>query len=149
MIGLYRIDGSSTSTGLSASSIFIGSHCWAPAGDFLSSQSYLNSKSKYPLSHLVGFVVHAPSIPLETVSRPTLRVSWFIQPRPCSEISAPSGAGPRRAALPFPCALPTVCPPAVNATVSSSFIAIRAKVSRTCPAVLSGSGFPLMPSGFT
>ena len=78
-----------------------------------------------------------------------LRVSWFIQPRPCSEISAPSGAGPSLAALPFPCALPTVCPPAVSATVSSSFIAIRAKVSRTWPAVLSGSGFPFTPSGLT
>ena len=46
-------------------------------------------------------------------------------------MSAPSGAGPSRDAFPFPWALPTVCPPAVSATVSSSFIAMRAKVSRT------------------
>ena len=33
----------------------------------------------------------------------------------------------RRAA---PCVLPNVCPPAISATVSSSFIAMRRKVSR-------------------
>ena len=108
IIGLYLIDGSSTSTGLSASSMLIGSHCVAPAGDFFNSQSYLKSRSKYPPSHLVGFVVQAPSIPLVTVSRPMPRVVWFIQPRPASSISAASGAGPRFLAEPFPCALPTV-----------------------------------------
>ena len=41
---------------------------------------------------------------------------------------------------PPPCALPTVWPPQVSAAVSSSFIAIRAKVSRTYCPVFAGSG---------
>ena len=40
-------------------------------------------------------------------------------------------------------------PPHVNAAVSSSFIAMRAKVSRTWCAVRAGSGLPFTPSGFT
>jgi hypothetical protein len=43
--------------------------------------------------------------------------------------------------------LPTVWPPAVRATVSSSFMAMRAKVTRMSRAVLSGSGLPSTPSG--
>jgi hypothetical protein len=34
MIGLRRIDGSSTSTGISSSLMLTGSHWCAPAGDF-------------------------------------------------------------------------------------------------------------------
>src|SRR5580700_8205647 len=45
--------------------------------------------------------------------------------------------------------LAKVCPPAMSATVSSSFIAIRAKVSRISRAAAIGSGFPFGPSGFT
>ena len=40
-------------------------------------------------------------------------------------------------------------PPAVSAAVSSSSIAMRLKVSRTCAAVAIGSGLPFTPSGFT
>ena len=88
-------------------------------------------------------------MPLVTVFRPTPRFVWLFHPKPCSKISAASGAGPNRDASPFPWALPTVCPPAVNATVSSSFIAMRAKVSRMCWAVSAGLETPLMPSGLT
>ena len=108
MIGLYLIDGSSTSTGLSSSLILIGSYCQAPAGLFLSSHSYLKSMSKYPLSNFVGSVVHAPSIPDVTVSLPTPLEVLFIQPRPCSLIAAPSGSASRLSALPLPCVLPMV-----------------------------------------
>ena len=45
-------------------------------------------------------------------------------------------------ASPLPWVLPTVWPPAVSAAVSSSFMAMRAKVSRTWAAVFSGSGLP-------
>ncbi len=48
-----------------------------------------------------------------------------------------------------PWVLPNVCPPAISATVSSSFIAMRPKVSRMSWAAASGSGFPFGPSGFT
>ena len=37
----------------------------------------------------------------------------------------------------------------MSATVSSSFIAMRPKVSRMSLAAASGSGLPLGPSGFT
>jgi hypothetical protein len=37
----------------------------------------------------------------------------------------------------------------MSATVSSSFIAMRAKVSRMSRAEASGSGLPFGPSGFT
>jgi hypothetical protein len=37
----------------------------------------------------------------------------------------------------------------MSATVSSSFIAIRLKVSRMSRAAASGSGLPFGPSGFT
>ena len=40
-------------------------------------------------------------------------------------------------------------PPAISATVSSSFIAMRPNVSRMSFAASSGSGLPFGPSGFT
>ena len=49
---------------------------------------------------------------------------------PESSMFAPSGSTPTWLASPAPCALPKVWPPATSATVSSSFIAMRAKVSR-------------------
>ena len=55
--------------------------------------------------------------------------------------------GRRRVAA--PCALPNVWPPAMSATVSSSFIAIRAKVSRMSRPDAIGSGLPFGPSGLT
>ena len=45
--------------------------------------------------------------------------------------------------------LPNVWPPTMSATVSSSFIAMRANVSRMSRAAASGSGLPFGPSGFT
>ena len=72
-----------------------------------------------------------------------------FQPRPCSSSGAASGSGPTRAASPAPWVLPKVWPPAISATVSSSFIAIRAKVSRMSRAEAIGSGLPLGPSGLT
>ena len=53
------------------------------------------------------------------------------------------------AGLAAPCVLPNVCPPAISATVSSSFIAMRAKVSRMSRAAAIGSGLPFGPSGLT
>ena len=48
-----------------------------------------------------------------------------------------------------PWVLPKVCPPAMSATVSSSFMAMRANVSRMSRAAATGSGLPFGPSGFT
>ena len=83
------------------------------------------------------------------VSPPLPDLNLLVQPNPCSSIEAPSGSAPSNAASPAPCAFPNVCPPAINATVSSSFIAMRANVSRISRAAAIGSGFPLGPSGFT
>ena len=74
----------------------------------------------------------------------------FFQPCPCSAISAAAGSLPTYIfGSAAPCDLPNACPPAINATVSSSFIAIRANVSRISFADAIGSGLPLGPSGFT
>ena len=73
----------------------------------------------------------APPMPLSKVLR---------QPSPCSAMSAPSGSAPTRAASPAPWHLPKVWPPAVRATVSSSFMAMRAKVSRMSRPDASGIG---------
>ena len=63
---------------------------------------------------------------------------------------APSGSRPTYfPGSAAPCVFPKLCPPAINATVSSSFIAIRPKVSRISLAAASGSGLPFGPSGFT
>ena len=51
---------------------------------------------------------------------------WLlIQPRPMPWTGQPSGSGPTRSASPAPWVLPNEWPPAISATVSSSFIAIR------------------------
>jgi len=101
------------------------------------------------MSHLVGFGFQAPSMPLVVVCAPLPVPKAFFQPRPISSIGAPSGSRPTSAGSPAPCALPKVWPPATRATVSSSFIAMRAKVSRTSRPEATGSGLPFGPSGFT
>ena len=98
---------------------------------------------------MVGVGVHAPSIPLVIVSSALPLPNEFFQPRPCSSIGAPSGSGPTCLGSPAPCALPNAWPPAIRATVSSSFIAILANVSRISRADNNGSGLPFGPSGFT
>jgi hypothetical protein len=88
-------------------------------------------------------------MPLVVVSAPLPVPCALIQPSPCASIGAASGSGPTRFGSPAPCALPNVWPPATSATVSSSFIAIRANVSRTSRPDATGSGLPSGPSGFT
>ena len=74
----------------------------------------------------------------------------FFQPKPISWSGAPSGDGPTNLdGSAAPCVLPKVWPPAMSATVSSSFIAMRPKVSRMSRAEAIGSGLPSGPSGFT
>ena len=83
-------------------------------------------------------------------SRPLPVPKLFFQPRPCSSSGAPSGSGPTYwSGSAAPWVLPNVCPPAISATVSSSFIAIRRNVSRMSRAAASGSGLPFGPSGLT
>ena len=98
----------------------------------------------------MGVDVQVTSSPLVIVSRPLPLPKRFFQPRPCSSSGAPSGSGPTySSASAAPWVLPKVWPPAMSATVSSSFIAIRPKVSRMSRAEASGSGRPLGPSGLT
>ena len=82
-------------------------------------------------------------------SPPLPEPNELFQPRPCCSSGAPSGSGPTRSASPAPWVLPKVCPPAIRATVSSSFIAIRANVVRMSRADATGSGLPFGPSGLT
>ena len=79
------------------------------------------------------------------VSTPSPEANLFFQPRPINSIGAPSGSASTSTSSPAPWAFPKVCPPAVKATVSSSFIAIRLKVSLTSCADKAGSGFPFGP----
>ena len=60
-----------------------------------------------------------------------------------------SGSGPTWSAGPAPWVFPKECPPAMSATVSSSFMAMRPNVSRMSRADASGSGLPPGPSGLT
>ncbi len=127
----------------------LGVHCCAPAGLVVNSQSYANRLSRYPLSHFVGSVVHAPSRPLVIASAPLPLPQELRQPRPCCSSGAASGSGPTYSGSTAPWHLPKVWPPMMSATVSSSFIAIRRNVSRMSRAAAIGSGLPLGPSGLT
>ena len=100
------------------------------------------------MSHLIGVGVHAPSMPLVMVWSP-MPLSWpLAQPSPCCAMSAPSGSAPTSDGVARAVALPKVWPPAVSATVSSSFIPMRAKVSRMSRRRLRrGSGLPPGPFG--
>ena len=77
------------------------------------------------------------------------QVSLFTADNPWASSLAPSGSGPTCDAGPAPWVLPKLWPPAISATVSSSFIAMRLNVSRMSKAALSGSGLPSGPSGLT
>ena len=71
-------------------------------------------------------------------------------PGPAARAGRPPAPGRRsRRRAPAPWVLPKVWPPAMSATVSSSFIAIRRNVSRMSRAAASGSGLPFGPSGLT
>jgi hypothetical protein len=88
-------------------------------------------------------------MPLVVVSTPLPVPKAFFQPSPISSRGAPSGSRPTNAGSPAPWHLPKVWPPATRATVSSSFMAMRRKVSRTSRPEATGSGLPSGPSGFT
>src|SRR5882724_11789363 len=124
-------------------------HWCAPPGLFVNSHSLLKRFSKKLLLHLVGVFVQITSRPLVIVSAPLPLRNLLFHPRPCSSTGAASGSGPTSAASPAPCVLPKVWPPAISATVSSSFIAMRRNVSRMSLAAATGSGLPFGPSGFT
>ncbi len=83
------------------------------------------------------------------VSGPLPVAYLLAQPSPISSMSAPSGSAPTCDASAAPCVLPKLWPPAIRATVSSSFMAMRANVSRMSRAAASGSGLPSGPSGLT
>ncbi len=126
-----------------------GFHWYAPAGLFVSSHSLLNRILKKLLLHFVGVLVQVTSGPPPIVSSPLPLPKLLFQPRPCSSMGAASGSGPTWVAGPAPWVLPKEWPPAIRATVSSSFIAMRAKTSRMSTAAASGSGLPFGPSGLT
>ena len=101
------------------------------------------------MSHLVGVSVQMPSRPLTIASGPLPLRKVLFQPRPICSSGAASGSGPTCSAGPAPCVLPNAWPPAISATVSSSFIAMRRNVSRMSRAAATGSGLPFGPSGLT
>src|SRR6266516_6700331 len=109
-MGACRFDGSWASGTVPWAEGFLGVHCFAPAGLVVSSQSYANRLSRYPLSHLVGSLVQAPSSPLVIVSAPLPVPKVFRQPRPCSSRGAASGSGPTYRGSTAPWVLPTVWP---------------------------------------
>ena len=128
----------------------MATHWFAPAGLCSSSHSKPNRFSKNLLLHRVGVCDQVTSRPLVIASRPLPLPKLFRQPKPCSSRGAPSGSAPtNRSGSAAPWVLPNVWPPAISATVSSSFIAMRPNVSRMSRAAASGSGLPLGPSGLT
>src|SRR5438067_11842245 len=112
-MGACRFDGSCASGTAPWASGSLGVHWFAPAGLLVSSQSYLKRLSRNPLSHFVGSLVHAPSMPLVIVSAPLPLPKLFFQPMPCASRGAPSGSGPTYSALTAPWVLPNVWPPAM------------------------------------
>lgn len=147
IVGRCFFDGSWAS-GMIASAFF-ATHWCAPAGLLLSSYSYSKRCLKKSWPHCAGVVVHVTSRPLVIASAPLPVPYVFAQPKPCASSGAASGSAPTFSAGPAPCALPKVWPPAMRATVSSSFIAMRRNVSRMSRAAATGSGLPLGPSGLT
>src|SRR5687768_16072328 len=93
-MGACRFDGSWASGTVSLADGSVGVHCLAPAGLVVSSHSYPYRLSRYPLSHFVGSVVHAPSSPLVSASAPLPLPYVFRQPMPCCSMGAASGSGP-------------------------------------------------------
>jgi hypothetical protein len=83
--------------------------------------------------HFVGVVVQVTSRPLVIVSLPLPVPKLLFQPRPCSSMGPLRAQDPRATHQPAPWVLPKVWPPAMRATVSSSFIAMRRR-SRGYPA---------------
>ena len=149
MVGGRLSEPSSGSGTVFAPAPSLGCHWCAPAGLLVSSHSKPKRFSKNLLLHRVGVWVQVTSIPLVMASRPLPEPCALFQPMPWCSTGQPSGSGPTRSGLPAPWVLPNECPPAMSATVSSSFIAIRANVSRMSRAALTGSGTPLGPSGLT
>ena len=122
----------------------LATHWWAPAGLLESSHSFPKRISKKSLPNRVGVVVQVTSRPLVIASGPAPVLKEFFHPRPCCSIGAPSGsASTWSSGFAAPCVLPKECPPAISATVSSSFIAMRANVSRMSRAAASGSGLTI------
>src|SRR4030042_1693763 len=129
MDGACRFDGLCASGTVSAPAPPFGPHWCAPAGLFVSSHSYPNRFQKKLLLHFVGVVVQTTSRPLVIVSPPLPAPKLLFQPRPCSSLGAASGSGPTCFASPAPWVLPNAWPPAMSAPLSSSVMAMRAKVS--------------------
>src|ERR1700760_899296 len=150
MIGAWRTVGSCAS-GVSAAALGSdGIHCVAPAGLLVFTQSNLNRLSRYWVVNKVGLTDQEPSSPLVMASAPLPLPHLLAQPSPCCSTPAEAGSGPRHLeGSCAPCALPKVWPPAMRATVSSSFMAMRPKASRMSFAAASGSGLPFGPSGLT
>ena len=98
---------------------------------------------------MIGVEFQGPSIPLEIVSSPLPDPKLLFQPSPIFSIALASGSGPTCSALAAPWHFPKVCPPAIRATVSLSFIAIRPNVSLTSFPEATAFGTPFGPSGFT
>ena len=148
IVGL-RASSPVSGSGIEASAS-LATHWFAPAGLCSSSHSKPNRFSKNLLLHRVGVCVQVTSRPLVIASRP-LPLPKLLLP---AEALLLDGGGlglgadvPSGSAAPW--VLPNVWPPAISATVSSSFIAMRPNVSRMSRAAASGSGLPLGPSGLT
>ena len=136
-------------SGVRGASASLGVHCRAPAGLLVCTHSWPNRFSRYSLSQRVGFWVQLPSMPLVIVNSPAPVPSGLCQPRPMASSGAISGGAPILSALTMPWLLPKAWPPAIRATVSSLFIAMRLNEMRMSRAEPIGSPSEFEPSGFT
>src|SRR6476660_3481055 len=106
MVGMCFLD-LSYASGIVASAPF-AFHCFAPAGLFVSSHSYLNRFSKKWLLQFVGVCDQVTSGPPVMASAPKPVPCLLFQPRPLSSIAAPSGSIPISDGSPAPWVLPKV-----------------------------------------
>ena len=132
MMGLRRTPGICASKGFSSSGILTGSH-WI--GTCRALPHFPIIIEQQVEIGMVPFVGSTGPRTFQSAGHRVLLHCRFLSILPSETLVLyfwrPQGIGPRADASPLPCALPTVCPPAVSATVSSSFIPMRLKVVRT------------------
>jgi hypothetical protein len=149
MMGLTRMDGSSTSTGLSSSLMLTGIPLPGASGAFL--EFPLIAKQQVEVAVVPFGRVGGPGAfnAGGTVFRPTPRLVWFIQPRPCSATSAPSGLASKLLGVAIAVGF---ADRVATSGQRHGFLVVHGHAGKGFThlrAVFNGSGVPFTPSGFT
>ena len=141
-------DGSCAAGAMSSGFWLIGCHCCAPAGRLHQLVFIVEQQAEIILRPLGRRVdPRALDAAGDGVLADAALVARWPSRSPAARCRRPRARRRPGSASPSPCALPKVWPPAVSATVSSWFIAMRSKVTLMSRADCSGSGLPPGPFG--